>query len=238
MMMGAIMNKCIHSVFIPERFGDVNYSDGCSICQTLFPKLDYHYGLVIDVTASPRTMMGAYELWKSNKSTFTYEKLFFVVRRFVRLIARSRLGLIGGIPSWDDLVEDIASDCLIKINSYDINKSAFSTWLKECTNHAITNWLDREVGWDEDSIDDPEHPVDVIDRRSGLDEKIFSREVRSKLDENELKLFEMMAEDRSWREIGDVLEVSHVTAYRLGMALKAKIYEMGETTGRSLNHPT
>lgn len=218
------MNKCIHDVYISERLGDVSYSDSCSICQSLFPELDYHYGLVMDTSVvSPRTMMGAYELWRSNKSTFTYEKLFYAVRRFVRSIATGRIGLIHGVPTWDDLVENIASDCILNIDSYDVNKSAFSTWLKECTNHAITKWLSRVVGWEEDSIDDEKHPVDVLDCRAGLDEKLLLKEVKALLSDYELKLFEMKAEGLSFEEIGLVLDRSDSSVQERYENLKLKI---------------
>lgn len=230
------MNKCMHGVYVTEKMSVDLYivdgvaglaSDCCSICKCLFPELDYRYGRTEIYEADlPRTLKGLYELWTSVGSEIAYEKLFFAIQRYARTIARSKF-FGEDIPDWRDAADDAGTDCIRDIKQYKGDSGGFSTWATKCIDHALTKWVTRDIEKDDISINDEENPIEIMDRRAGIEEKVFLKEVKSLLSPEELNLFELKAIGLTYEEIGSELDVSHGTAFNRWTALEEKIRLMG-----------
>lgn len=172
------------------------------------------------------TLRGLYETWITTDDRIAYEKLFFAVQRYARTLARSKF-FGEDIPDWRDAADDAGTDCIRDIKQYKGDSGGFSTWATVCINHALTKWVTRGVEKDDISINDEENPIEIMDRRAGIEEKVFLKEVKALLSPEELILFELKAIGLTYDEIASELDVSHGTAFAMWAALEAKIRLMG-----------
>lgn len=218
------MEKCPHGCYIPDRLIEYGVSDGCTVCQSQASNLDGHYGKIAPLNiVLPSNLSDLYEVWVNTGLEEAYQKIFYSIRSYALSIGSSRFAGRDDIPTdWHDEAIDAASDTLLNIKKFDEDKSRLSTWVHVCINNHMTNWLEREVEFHQ-TIDDDENPVDKADGRSLQDEKLFVKEVKALLSTDELELFEMKADNLSFKTIGDRLGVSEVTAFRHWNKLAEKI---------------
>lgn len=222
-----MLNKCAHGVYIPERLGESRLSDCCSICQSHNPKLDYRYGKPEAVKVEGKSIAEVHGLLVKTGSPAVYEKLYHIVIRFAGAIARKRFASKWYIPDTRDVIRDAAAHCMMNISKYDPKKSGFSTWAHTCIDNYIKDWLDEKVDWDTWSLDYKDRHNTVPDNHASLDEKIFLKEVKSKLLADELELFELVAAGYSQEDIGQQLGLERRRLGEKWKELTEKIRAMG-----------
>lgn len=222
------MRKCKHGVYIPERMGESLVSDGCSICQSENPQLDGRYGVVnVIKTGLPQRLGELYDYWLRTGEKQAYDALFYRLQYFAIYIARRKFDGDYKVPSWGDAAYNAAASCLTDLPKYGGGGRAFSTWAFNAINHDLSDWVTREVEKNNVSIDDQYHPVIVPDTHAGADEKLFLKEVKSLLSEEERQLFEMKADGLTLDEIGEVLGIAHQRVSERFAVLEEKIRLMG-----------
>jgi RNA polymerase sigma factor (sigma-70 family) len=139
----------------------------------------------------------------SSKDPLAYERLYYKIQDLAKSIAINMFQGNDSVPDYTEAAVDAATNCLLDIARYN-GESSFSTWAHSCISHDLLDWHKMEVDDRFASLNDDEHPIDVPDRHSSVDEKLFLKEVRSHLSPDELRLFEMLAENMTYEQIGKI----------------------------------
>jgi RNA polymerase sigma factor (sigma-70 family) len=227
------IEKCKHGVYVASndkgRKLGTDISQGCSICQSIHPSLDTHYGIVTPPMPKPKGVDAAFALWKVDESPEAYGFLFQELRHLSRAIATDMFKNDPFLSDiWRDASEDAVTDFLLKSTNLH-NRESFVSWATVCLRNWLKDWRDHQatdVLNLADSVDDQAHPMDIPDTHSDLDEKILLSEVKERLTPEELELFESVAAGETQAEIGIRLGIERRRVGEQYAALEAKIRHM------------
>ena len=227
------MEKCTHGVYIASndkgRKLGTTIAQSCSVCQSLYPSLDSHYGVVTKPMARPQGVNAAFALWKVDESPEAYGFLFQELRHLARAIATDMFKNDPFLSDvWRDAGEDAVTDFLLKSSNLR-DRDSFVSWATVCIRNWLMDWRDHQaidVLSLADSVDDNEHPMDIPDTHSDLDEKILLGEVKQKLTPEELELFESVAAGETQAEIGLRLGIDQRRVSEQYTAMEEKIRHM------------
>ena len=163
---------------------------------------------------------------KRTAMTELTDQLYHQVQALAKRRAYRRFHIEQDVPGWEEAAHDAAIDCLIKRSKYQDEGNQFMTWAQHVIDNSLTDWI-RAKEDSPDSLDNEEHPIDLPDARATLDEKMLLKEIKTLLDGEELKMFELRAEGLTFEQLGEALGCSKTEAFRKWKLVEMRIKEFG-----------